>query len=132
QLRNLIFTYREQFRQSVAVQQKREIQAEVDRVLGLTTGEGPAGAIAASANTARQYEGNQPGFDLLRTRFTNEDGDTVFRKHVTVWFAHIVVPLLVVIGGVVLGGLSLFASTPSLGGVGVLVGGLMVVGGSVW
>src|SRR5690606_4860730 len=47
-VRDLIFEYREQVKRSVAEQNRRAVEAEINRVLGLAIEGGPSSAVLAS------------------------------------------------------------------------------------
>lgn len=101
-------------RQEEAEDNKRNaIRAEIKRTLETDhqpkTSTGAAGdAIAAAGSipddtdepsTKPRYRGWSPA----RMKFVNTDGDTVYRKHVTIWLAHIFGPtLLMVLSGIAL------------------------------
>lgn len=131
-VRTLIFEYREQVRRSVAEQNRREIEAEINRVLGLSAEETSASAVSAMPSPV--VTSSRSGgfvFAPLRTRFIDENGNTVYRKHITVWLSHIMLPLLFLLIGLALIGVSLAGVVPEYAGVGLLIGAIIVFVSSI-
>lgn len=131
QVRTLIFEHRDQVRRSVAEQNRREIQAEVNRVLGLGVEDAPVGAVAARQSPVTDRREN--GFVLapLRTCFIDEHGNTVYRRHWTVWLGHILPPLVLLLAGLGLSGAALANLFPGSGGPALLIGLVIVVAGLI-
>lgn len=115
-VRDLIFEYREQVRRSVSEQNRREVEAEINRVLGLAIEGGPSGAVLASQSAGGRTEDSGFSLNLLRTCYTNDAGHTVYRKHYTVWFGHVLPPLIALGLSVVLGGAALTNALPDYNG----------------
>lgn len=64
-----------------------------------------------------------------RMQFQNANGDTVYRKHVTVWLSHIIAPVLVLIGALAVLIVSLLGN---IGAIGFPVAMAMFVFGGLW
>jgi len=131
-VRDLIFEYRDQVRRSVADQSRREIDAEINRVLGLAVGSGPSGAVLAAQSPPAPQEAKTFSINLLRTCYTNEAGNTVYRKHYTVWLGHILPPLLVLVISVVLAGAALMNALPGYTGPALAISFFVFVFGCIW
>ncbi len=129
-IRKLIFTYRDQVRQSVSEQNRREIQAQVDRVLGLPPSDAPLGTVVAQAPPSAPKE--QGWVNPLRTKFINQEGQTVYRRHYTVWMRHVILPTLFIAASILFFGVSLFYDVPGLGNYAVVLAPVLIVVGLVW
>lgn len=110
-LQNIIFTNRNRYQESLDRQNKDAMRGELDVFLGRT----PAKPVDAPAMPPPTTISN-PKAGFLQMRFVNEKGQTVYRKHYLIWFSHILLPTLVLLGGVVL----FFISASQLGGGGGL------------
>ncbi len=132
-VRDLIFEYREQVRRSVTDQSRREVDAEINRVLGLAVEGGPTGAVLASQSLPAEPQ-KDPGFslNLLRTCYTDDSGNTVYRKHYTVWLAHVLPPLLVLLLSVALAGAAMMNALPGYNGPALGIALLTFIFGCVW
>lgn len=115
-VRDLIFEYREQVQRSVADQNRREVEAEINRVLGLAVEGGPVGAVRAAQNPTTQPTQPRFEFNLLRTCYVDDNGNTVYRKHYTIWLAHVLPPLLLLVASVVMAGAALAGLLPDYNG----------------
>jgi hypothetical protein len=135
-IQSFIFSQRDAFRQRVTRQQGGTIQADIQAVLG-TTPTSPMLAQGAPLTSAPPI--NPPlemtddvGLPFIRTRFILPDGDIAYRHHSTVWLRMIFLPALVLIGGLVLMGVSaLVPSSPLPGIIGVSAGMMLFLIGLV-
>lgn len=128
EIQQAIFTERDRIRQVIAQRNRGAVRADVERVLGIRDN------TSASTPAAVQREAKQQttsGFVFARTRFINENGDMVYRKHITEWFDHIFLPSVLIIAGLVVLAVSIFApNAPEI--ITLPFGlGLLVVGG-IW
>lgn len=131
-LQNAIFTQRDRYRESSVARQRAQVQADIQQALGYAPNtphnvqSGAGGIMDPELRTTR-------GFFLARTRFINDKGEMVYRKHFTVWFGHIVIPLLLTLAGIGVMIVS-FAVPESIlrGGIGLSLGGFIFVLGTVW
>jgi Cyclic nucleotide-binding domain len=102
-IQKLIFAQRDRYQQGSEDRARNMISADLDRVI--RGGAPPMGDAQAQPMGAVQNVANEGGFDSLnplRTRFTDTNGDTVYRHHVSIWLRHITLPFLVILGAGVL------------------------------
>lgn len=91
-LQDLIFENRSKQKSEMDRESQHAIRAEVDRVLHGR----PAVARTDNNDPSDPYIPNPPrGF--LPTHFTDEDGDTVYRKHILYWMRKTFTPTLIII-----------------------------------
>lgn len=95
-LQNIIFTDRNRYQEAIARQNKDAMRSELDVFLGRT----PAKPADAPAMPPPQTTAPRSGF--LQTRFVNEKGQTVYRKHYLIWLSHVILPTFVLLAGVIL------------------------------
>jgi membrane protein YdbS with pleckstrin-like domain len=98
EVQQAVFAERDRFRQVIAQRNRGAVRADVERVLGLRNN------TSGNAPTRGQQDVKQQttsGFAIARTRFINENGEMVYRKHLTVWFDHIFLPTVLFLAGVV-------------------------------
>lgn len=94
-VQNVIFTNQARFRENMASQTRNAIRGQVDdRVLH----RGENDQKDAAGKKVRTSGSISP----LQMKFTNEKGETVYRKHYLVWFGHVLLPLLVILAGAVI------------------------------
>ena len=110
------------------------IRAEIERQLGLdkTRKMDAAGAGENGAAPAGGSDLVTRTFSPAPTRFTNASGETVIRKHVTVWLSHIIAPSLMILGAFVILGLSIAATQNWLNQFGAYLAAAMFVVGGLW
>src|SRR5262249_25189368 len=66
-------------------------------------------------------------------KYINTNGDTVYRKHLSVWVSHIFFPVMVILGGLLLVFLTLFGvSINGLGGLQLVLAIFVMLLGGVW
>ncbi len=94
-VQNVIFTNRHRYQESVAQQNREAMRNELDTFLGRTPAR-PAAPTAAPSPPAAA-----PRVGFLQMKFVNEKGETVYRKHYLVWLSHILLPSLVILGGLI-------------------------------
>jgi hypothetical protein len=92
-LQKQIFAARDEHKQVIARQQRNVIRAEMNQLIG---GKDPKSAVTHVPPPIPE------GFNPLRMRFVNTKGETVYRKHVSIWFQQVIPPLLLMFGGLAL------------------------------
>ncbi len=112
-LQKKIFDQRKMLQEGLAQEEQKAtrnaIKAEVSKFLSSDKG----GAPGAPPTHISKPQGSGSGF--LSTKFTNEKGETVYRKHYAVWTQHVFLP-----GAVTLAGLIILFINP----IGILIMGL--------
>jgi membrane protein YdbS with pleckstrin-like domain len=105
-----IFAERDRFQQLTRQRSQINVRADIERALGISDGTSSADfAPSASQSGSGGRDGGRDsvrrsgtqGLAIARTRFTNELGETVYRKHFTVWLAHIALPSVVLLIGLI-------------------------------
>ncbi len=132
EIQDAIFANREKREQMAEETRQSAIRAEVERQLGLNTDNTPTptGTITSDSPTHATPSAITRSLSPAPMRFTNASGDTVIRKHVTVWLAAIAAPTLVVIGGFTILAMSIATRTGWLSQLGMpLAFGLLILGG---
>lgn len=118
QLKDMVFRHRDRYKDRMDQQMKREIQQEVERALGMNPVPDPGHTrMQPPANIPRAGDGWTP----IATRFINEKGEVVFRKHLLVWLSHLFVPGLLLTVSVVFFFLNASETLP-FGALGLLLG----------
>ncbi|MEZ4672492.1 MAG: cyclic nucleotide-binding domain-containing protein [Anaerolineae bacterium] len=90
-----IFTHRQRFQEIRAEEQRKAIRGEVARLVGA---DAPGSAAGGGGNLPGMNA--QPG--LFSMEYTNSNGDTVYRKHWLAWVGHVILPTLLILGGMTL------------------------------
>jgi hypothetical protein len=93
-LQKLVFSSRDQHKQVLDRQQRNVIRSEVNQLI---EGKDPKKAMT---HTPPPLSG---GFNPLATNYINTKGETVYRKHWSVWLGHTILPLLLMFVGVLIG-----------------------------
>ncbi|MFN8372344.1 MAG: cyclic nucleotide-binding domain-containing protein [Anaerolineae bacterium] len=92
-LQQVIFSGRDAHRQVLERQQRSVIRAEVNQMLeGKDSGKAVTHIPPSTSG----------GFHPLATRFINAKGETVYRKHWSIWLQHTTLPFLVILLGIAL------------------------------
>ncbi|NWF70310.1 MAG: cyclic nucleotide-binding domain-containing protein [Chloroflexi bacterium] len=91
ELQKLIFSNRSHLQEVVARQQRDVIRREVGQMIG--------GGGAPNLPPAPPPPINTGAFHPLAMRFVNEKGETVYRKHWSVWLAHTFLPGVLILAG---------------------------------
>jgi hypothetical protein len=133
-LQNLIFEDMDHQKSRLSEQQQQAIRAEIDRALGSELARTPVGGrTPAPADHAPQQHDSRTGFALIRLRYTDANGATVYRKHWMVWLRHVFLPGMVIVGAGVLFLLWLFLpSFQDLGIVGAVLAFFVGLLGLIW
>ncbi len=132
EVRKVIFENRDRVKQMMEEQSKRVVQSEVDRVLGLNE---TSFAPVASVNPAGILNPSKPSafsFSPVRMKFTNENGETVYRKHWSIWLARVTPPiiLIMVCMGIIIA--TIFLPQNALGPLGIIVPVFIILLALVW
>jgi hypothetical protein len=129
-IQDTIFTYRDQVRQNIADETRtatrNAIRSDIDRFLGRA----PGGGGVSSGSLGTVYTGGEGGF--LAMKYTNEKGESVYRKHRLIWFQHVLLPGLMILVGMVLFVVALVGISPNLGFIGFAAAFAVVALGAVW
>lgn len=114
-------------RKEIADKNKRNaLRAEIEKQIGISSGAtGKMMAAGASEPDGQPVILDHRGWAPARMQFTDSDGNTVIRKHATVWLQAIILPAVLIL----LGGIMLTVGLFSLGGNG-FVGPISFLGGS--
>ena len=130
-VQELIFSNRQRFKDAIAEAGRNAIRDEIERSL---RGESepsvpPVQNMSKAENTLRPLRHTS----FISTHFINEDGESVYRKHIVNWLGHIFLPTLVILGGLVVGGLALVnESLQSTGVIGFMLAFFLMLVGIVW
>ncbi|MFW5691270.1 MAG: cyclic nucleotide-binding domain-containing protein, partial [Chloroflexota bacterium] len=126
-VQDLIFKHRNSVTAREEREQRNVIRAEVDKVLGRT-----------DEQHVREHEQHQeeallpeikadPPRGPLDTRWVNDDGDTVYRKHVIFWARQVFYPLVILSGAGVM-----LVLSGNIGPIGLLLAAFLGVVGLLW
>ncbi len=107
---------------------RNAIRSDVDKFLGRTPG---------VPDDVEPIAVMPPGIGsrgFLNTRYLNEKGETVYRKHWIVWLRHIFFPALILLVGIglVFGALLGMVNLPDLGFIGLALAFVVILIGVVW
>jgi CRP-like cAMP-binding protein len=134
-----IFANRQQRQQLVERTRRSAIRADIEKQLGLDrTLRAAATDAAAGTSGAMGASGSSNTTQLTRSfspapmQFTNGSGDTVIRKHVTVWLGAVFAPTLVIIGGFAITAMSIASQTGWINQIGLPLAAVMFVVGVLW
>jgi hypothetical protein len=132
-IQEAVFTQRDRYREIVTQRQRSGVYDDVQRALGRIPAGEQAVPPSVAVRNATVQTGSEQGLFFARTRFANQDGALVYRKHITVWLAHVFLPSLVVLTGLVIIFASFLAPESVLrGGVGFGGGLLVTLIGVIW
>jgi hypothetical protein len=116
------------FRQTAEQQDRAAIGAVIDQVLN----KGAAPAPQTSTTTATQNPPRDiqpPG--ILSTRFVDGQNNVVYRKHISVWLGHVLLPVLFILAGGAVFIVGLLWQTP-FSSIEYLIGPFISLVGIVW
>lgn len=128
-IQKMILEDRDLYTQRMSERERYAMRAEMERWLGreegVTAGPGQQGQPGAASHIPRR--------GLLPTKFHNEQGEIVYRKHQIVWFQHVLGPLSIMLIGLVLFLLTLFVPLfQAFGAIGLAFAALLFVGGGIF
>lgn len=128
-VQSILFNQRERIQQQVIEQKREAIRADIQQALGLLPSED-----GDDAQKIPQLDDTNAiiGPPLLRTKFVSGNGNIVYRRHISVWFKHIFLPLLLAGAGTVIFILSLAPNflIDSLSG--IALGGVLTILSAIW
>jgi len=114
QVQEVIFTNRKRYQELAEQQQRVAIRGDIEKILGPIIGAKPQSGpmslsttpdTAAGVGAAVDSAADAPplGASLLpfQTRYVNEKGETVYRKHIAIWWQHMSLPLLLIAGSLI-------------------------------
>ena len=136
ELQTMIFQSRDRYREMQAARTRTSIRAELDRSLGQPTGAFAAGSSQPTSATPRQQQ-NPSLLALilpLQMKFTNAQGETVYRKHWTSWLRHVFLPGLMILAGVILFVVAFLRpdALPGLGAITLPLAFFVMLVGGIW
>ncbi len=122
-----VFAQRDRFQEVNERNRRQAIQQNIEQALGLRPAQT---ATAVDNGNAAIVQIDTVGLPFLRTRFLNDEGDVIYRRHVTVWLEHTILPLLLLASSLMLPFLAGLLQLP----VGVMLGaaGLAGIIGLIW
>ncbi|MAS36383.1 MAG: hypothetical protein CL610_20425 [Anaerolineaceae bacterium] len=129
QIQKVLITTLHAYRNVSDQQDIDAIGAVIDRVVLSETDAAPPEPQTQSTSHIPPLAGQRRG--LLNERHVDEHNNVIFRKHLSVWLAHVMLPGLFVLGGMALVGVGLLSLSP-LGGIEALIGLFIALIGSVW
>ena len=129
-VQSMIFTQRDRIRERLEQRKREMVRTDIEQALGVYK---PANQVSQTQQIRQALSSSTYGPPFARTKFVAPNGDLVYRKHTSVWIAHILMPSLMILGGVVLLLITLFFPTSFLsGGTGLGVSALVVLLGAIW
>lgn len=96
-IQQAIFDNRRRFQEAKAEENREQMRDELQNFLQGQRSMGGGGSGDGSTEPAL---GQRPG--LFATRYTNDKGETVYRKHWLIWITHNILPALLILGGMTL------------------------------
>ncbi len=130
-VQSMIFTQRDRFRERIEERERDSVRSDIAEALGMTP---PPQKSQPQVPHASDREANV-GLPFVRTKFIAANGDLIYRKHSTIWMAHIFLPSLAIFAAFALILLSLVlpsSSFPLSGGLGLSAGMFVLLVGLVW
>ena len=128
-LQKILLSDKENYHKADNEKRRDAIRAEIDRFLVADQQ-----AQASSQQAERKSAAPAPvGTGPFSTRFVDEKGDIIYRRHLSIWFMHIFLPLVLIILGIIV---TLLGVTTidwgSTGIIGATGGFVLVLIGAVW
>ncbi len=135
EVQKAIFSNQNQRRQIADANKKSAIRAEIERVLGMShTVKGQAAQSEAANGSDVGTLTVEKSWSPAPMRLINKDGDTVIRKHITIWLAAITPPatmILLALVGLIFSFVS-FGSLQTVAAIGLGVSAIFLVIGGLW
>ncbi|MFN8450803.1 MAG: cyclic nucleotide-binding domain-containing protein [Anaerolineae bacterium] len=131
-IQTMIFAQRDRFRERIEQRQRDSVRSDLASALGIPGSDQPPLNQPLSPPRRSDREA-VTGLPFIRTKFLAANGDLVYRKHSSVWLAHIFLPSLLILAAfaLLLYGL-VAASGPLSGGVGLGMGMFALIIGLIW
>ncbi|MDX2162086.1 MAG: cyclic nucleotide-binding domain-containing protein [bacterium] len=124
-----IFHQRDRYRASQTARQRAQVQEDIQRALGMQPSTPAAPPVRITGGDLQSSR----GFFFARTRFLNDEGDLVYRKHFTIWLGHVFFPgLIALIGLAIMAAGLLFPEWILRGALGLAIGGGVAGFGAFW
>ena len=133
EVQDIIFNRRSQWAEDHDENRRNAIRADIEKYLGLGEDD------KVSKSDAMPNEASVPQSPVVsnfwtslspaRMRYTNVDGDVVYRKHVTVWMRNVIAPFTVIVGAVVV---FVVSTISNIGLIGFPTAALLFVFGALW
>jgi hypothetical protein len=102
QVQKLIFSQRENYRHNLSARSREQINQDIDAAFGIPNTQiqtpAPARRVDALATPAPAARSMNP----FLSRYTDADGATVYRRHISIWLRHVTPGILVALGGIAL------------------------------
>lgn len=130
-IQSLIFQNFTRFREDIEEDQRSNIRAEIDKVLGRDSNGGRPPQVDGEAPVppAAPRQDNS----LWQTHFINDAGESVYRKHFIYWVRAATLPLIWMAGSILLFVLTLFSSGfTGLGPIGAVFAFFLFLIGALW
>jgi hypothetical protein len=128
-VQSMIFTQRDRFRERIEQRQRDAVRSDIAEALGLVQ-QNPSAPPSPPRRPDREAS---VGLPFIRTKFLGANGDLIYRKHSTVWIAHIFLPTLLILAALALLFVSIVVPSFALsGGVGLGVGMFALIIGLIW
>jgi Cyclic nucleotide-binding domain len=126
-MQKVIFSYQQNYRKSDKDQNREAIRREVDRFLQEKEG---GGGTTQVRSIAQKTPIRVPP---LSTKYINGNGETVYRKHLSVWFSYILLPAMMVMAGLLLLFLTIVGvSISGLGSIQLVLAVFIMLVGGLW
>lgn len=122
EVQEVIFENRGKPTETETASQRDQIRTDIERVLA---GED----INSDERNKRSSTPSQRVFAPLRSKFVNDDGDTVYRKHIIIWWRKALRPALLILGALIV---LVFGATWGLGALSGLIGIVLFFGALFW
>ncbi len=124
ELQTLLMRYRQEFRRRL----QEQAQASIDENMDALMAGAPLSPLPAPPGFTSH---DAPG--AFSTRFSDPQGNVVYRKHLSVWLGHIFLPLVLLIGSAISLLVQLMPDVvPDFGLAGLLLSGIGVTGAILW
>ncbi len=128
-LQKILLSDKENYHRTDNEKRRDAIRAEIDRFL-VADEQAQTGSQQAERKSAPSAPVDVGPFS---TRFIDENGDIIYRKHLSIWFMHIFLPLILITIGVIVTLLGLTTiDWGSTGIIGAIGGFVLVLIGAVW
>lgn len=126
-MQKVIFSYQQNYQKALKNQNRDSIRNEVDRFLQ------DKAATAGNIQPVPPAQKQATPVPFLSTKYVNSNGETVYRKHLSVWASHVFFPVMVILGGLLIIFLTILGiSISGLGGIQLVLAFFVLLMGVVW